>query len=150
VIDLTNPSEEAASETLSQLLDQLVMIQQVIDGATRRVAGLRKMVEALVEMFPALEDKLPEDFDENEPARPRGAAAAITVLRENAGNWFTVVGVLNLLERHEWVPKSSNPANAVRTALERLVEQGAIKKNRSTEGAVIYRVENYTDDEEPF
>jgi hypothetical protein len=146
--DLTELDLATAGELLQRLVDQLGSARQTIEAAQRRVAGFRKMVDALVEMFPELEDRLPEDLDEDEPSRPRGAMAVYEILQENLNSWYQVGAVVRLLQEKEWMPQSSNPANAVRSALERLHDTGSIEKSRSTAGAVIYRV--HEPEEEPF
>ncbi len=154
--DLLDLDEAGARRTVKQLLDQLKAAREAVEAAQRRAAGFRKMIDALVEMFPAIEDHLPEDLDEDEPAHPRGAGAVWEVLGERMNQWFTVPTIVGFLERKGWAPQSSNPANAVRSALERLVESDEIKKSRSTTGSVIYRVYDQSADgdlvegEEPF
>ena len=138
-------SYEVATERLTALVEQLVAARDAVTTAQRRVAAISKMIEAHVELYPALEDLLPQDFDAEEP-RPRGAEAVFEVLPRE---WRTVPGVLALLENRGWAPVSVNPANAVRTALERLVAAKRIEKARSTQNEVIYRKPDI-DDEEPF
>ena len=106
------------------------------------------MIAAVIEMFPAAEDVLPEDLDDDDEPRPRGAEAVRRILAETPDRWFSVQQVLAALVHRGWGPESSNPANATRTALERLVEAGVIEKMRSTKGPVIYKYEK--PDEEPF
>lgn len=138
--DLTDLDAASAKEMLGRLLSQLVTAREAIVTGQRREAGYRKMIDALVEMFPELEDDLPAALDEDEPARPRGAAAVLAILKDNVNNWYQVGAIANMLERRDWLPQSSSPANAVRSALERLVEQGLVQKGKSVQGAVIYRV----------
>lgn len=145
VFDLSDLTEESAREAMEQLLAQLENSRRAVDLYKRQAAGIRKMIDGLVEIVPALEDLLPEDLDDDEEPRPRGAEAVRRVLIERGGEWLTVPAVVNRLERNNWMPKSSNPANAVRSALERLVEIEVAEKERSGEGAVIYRYK-----EEPF
>jgi hypothetical protein len=148
-LDLSDLDEERATELVTQLLGQLLEARETVEQFERRAAGIRRMISGLVEMFPALEDLLPEDIDPEDEPRPRGTDAVRRVLSDDAGKWYGVTGVVHLLEQRGWVPESSNPSNAVRTALERAVEAGYVKKGRSTEGGVIYSVNPY-DDEEPF
>lgn len=148
--DLTSLNPESAAKMLDRLLSQLGTWREAVVAGERRVAGFRKMIDALVEMFPELEDRLPAELDEGEPARPRGAAAALNVLQERPNRWYSVGSVVQMLDTKDWLPKSSNPGSAVRTALERLVEKNEIEKNRSTNGAVIYRFHDPDADKEPF
>jgi len=140
VDDLTDLDAAKASELLARLLAQLVVAREGIVAAQRRFAGFRKMVDAVVEMFPELEDDLPAELGDDEPARPRGAAAALVVLEEHTNSWYAVPAVVNMLDKKGWLPQSTNAANAVRSALERLVDTGLINKGKSITGAVIYRV----------
>ncbi len=149
--DLANLDEKRATELVAELLDTLLEARDAVEQSQRRAAGVRRMISGLLEMFPALEDMLPEDIDPEEEARPRGTAAVRRVLDDQPGDWFAVAGVVELLLRRGWLPESSNPANAVRTALERAVEAGLVKKARATRGGVIYSsVEEPSDDEMPF
>lgn len=157
--DLSTLNIEQASYQLTRLLEQLTEARLIIENGQRRAAGIVKMAEGLVELFPSLEDLLPEDLNADEPPRPRGAAAVLrTLISDAEGQWLTVGEVVGLLNRRDWLPQSSNPNNAVRTALERLVESKKIEKARSQgDNAVIYRFQppkgdaNYDQyGEEPF
>ena len=134
-------SEEQAATSIAELLRQLSDARHTVEAGQRRVAGIRKVIDGIVEIFPALEDLLPEDLDETETPHPRGSDAVWRVMSAPGAStrWLTVNAVVNLLAERDWMPRSSNPANAVRTALERLHESGAIEKTRSTESQVIYR-----------
>lgn len=152
-MDLAQLDDDAAETLVAQLVAQLTATRAEEDRLQRRAVGIRKMIDGLVEMFPATEDLLPENLDDDEEPRPRGAEAVRRALDEHAGEWYAVPHVADLLARRGWLPNSSKPSNAVRTALERLVEQGDIEKGRSTEGIVIYRrpePPKYDTGEEPF
>lgn len=153
--DLTSLTNQQAAEWIPRLLMQIGAARNTVEIYQRKAAGIRKMIAAVVEIYPDLEDLLPEDLDNDEEPRPRGAEAVRRVLFEREGEWFPVAGVVNMLDRFGWMPESSNPSNAVRTALERLVERGVVQKSRAVDGAVIYRAPQpppppYSDDEEPF
>ncbi|HVL03399.1 MAG TPA: hypothetical protein VM386_03065 [Acidimicrobiales bacterium] len=137
--DLSNVTEAGSAELLKKLLSHLTGVREQLDAYERRAAGLRKMIAGVVEMYPALEDLLPEDLDADDEPRPRGAEAVRRVLADNSENWFTVLAMAYQLNQRGWDPDSSKPANAIRTALERLVERKEAEKARSTDGAVIYR-----------
>jgi hypothetical protein len=150
-LDLANLNEQRATEFVRELLNQLVEARGAVEQFERRAAGVRRIISGLVEMFPALEDLLPEDIDPDEGTRPRGMEAIRRVLDEKRGDWFAVGGVVHLLKGEGWLPESSNPANAVRTALERAVEAGVAVKGRTVGGGVIYRsTQEPYPDEEPF
>ncbi|MBV9920250.1 MAG: hypothetical protein JOY78_05250 [Pseudonocardia sp.] len=155
-VDLAALTDETSVDAVLELLVQLEEAQQLHEAAGRRVGGIRKMIEAVVEVFPVAEDVLPEDFDGDEEPRPRGAEAVRRVLQDNEGKWYGVPAVVNMLERRDWMPRSSNPANAVRSALQRLYDAGTVEKGKSAAGGgVIYMFPatgggGYNDDEEPF
>jgi hypothetical protein len=158
-LKLATMSEAEAATVVEELLAELVAVRSEVSRLERLAVGLRKMVDAVVEVHPSVEDLLPDDLDEDEEPRPRGAEAVRRVLEMNRGVWFEVPKIVSLLDQQGWLPDSSNPANAARTALERLVESEVVVKARSTKGTVIYRVGTDADskppdpiygDEEPF
>lgn len=148
--DLSNLNDDQAMMLGSQLLVQLEEAKVEVERAQRRATGLRKVLDGLMEMFPAIEDMLPEDLDGEEDFRPRGAVAVNRVLEAAPTLWFSVDAVLRELQNRRWEPESSHPSNAVRSALERLVEGEIIEKSRSKEGVVVYKVKTPNFDEEPF
>jgi hypothetical protein len=145
---LSIPTADEARTEVDAMLVQLTEARNAVAASERRVAYVRKSIEALIELHPELEDLLPEELDSEGP-RPRGAEAVFEVLESD---WETVPSVVNLLERRGWAPVSSNPANAVRTALERLVAAKRIEKGRTDRKEVVYRKkkDGYDYDEEPF
>lgn len=153
-LDLASLEQEDALTVVVQLLDQLATARDEVERMERRAAGIRKVIDGLVEMFPAAEDLLPEDLDPEEDPRPRGAEAVRRVLSSHPGTWHTVSSIVNMLDQLDWTPKSSNPSNAVRTALERLHDSAAIEKGRSDRGQVTYRLPKaettYDYEGEPF
>lgn len=151
-VDLTElNSDERAEAVISALLGELAAARNAVESAQRRAGGIRKMIEAVVEMFPVTEDLLPDDLDGDEEPRPRGAEAVRRALAGDQGVWFTVPGIVGLLNTRKWLPDSPNPANAVRTAADRMVEQGLGQKGRAASGGpVTYRVGKPLPDEEPF
>ena len=149
-LDLGKLDEDSAAVAVVALLAELATARTNMESWQRRAAGLRKMIDGLVEMYPSTEDELPDDLDEDEAPRPRGAEAVRRVLEMNVGKWYPVSAIVHLLGQQGWLPASSNPSNAVRTAAERLVELDAIKKDRSVKGEVIYQFATIYGDEEPF
>lgn len=161
--------EAEAKVAAVQLLAELRGAMVTREDSDRLITGLRKLVEGYIELYPVLETLVePGDFDDDDdfggPSRPRGMDAALAVLRANPGKWYPVSSVVELLESRGWSPRSSNPRNAVRAALERLVENKQVERNKDrNSGAVIYRVPpvvppkapparggEYGFDEEPF
>ena len=123
MFDLSDLDDDKAIVMAGELLDELAAARSAVELYERRVIGVRKMIDGLVEMFPAVEDVLPEDYDGDDEARPRGAEAAYGVMSDAPGTWLTVGNIVSRLEQRAWLPDSSNPANAVRTALERLMRE---------------------------
>ncbi|CAN5752130.1 hypothetical protein BH24ACT4_BH24ACT4_14400 [soil metagenome] len=150
--DLTSLNESSASSVVQQLLDELAGARDAVERYQRQAVGLRKVIDGLVEMYPAVEDLLPEDLDDDDQPRPRGAEAVRRAMTDSGETWLTVQSVADMLDQRGWSPESSNPVNAVRTALERLVGRGEIEKARSTDGLVIYQRPRPANDmdEEPF
>jgi hypothetical protein len=148
--------ETEAEQAVRKLVDELHEARDAKDDAERRIAGLRKLIAGYIELFPLLES-IPGEGDLDEPGeyggdtrpRPRGMDAALRVLSDRAGNWYRVPVIVEMLDNAGWMPRSSNPRNAVRAALERLVENGAIERaNAAADNAVIYSVPAPDDDEE--
>ena len=78
---------------------------------------------------------------------PKGSEAVLKVLQVNENRYFSVADMVKALSDRGWQPDSDDPANVVRTALERLHKANTpgIKKIRR-EGAVLYR---YNEPEPP-
>jgi hypothetical protein len=152
VQDLLALDEVTAVPAVRHLLVQLTAAEDAVEVAERRAAGIKKLIEAVVEMFPEAEDELPEEFDGIEQPRPRGAEAVKRLLENFRGQYFSVAELVRELDRVGWLPKSSTPANAVRTAAERLVEQEKIEKLRNRDATVTYGIPAPSpyDGEEPF
>jgi len=71
---------------------------------------------------------------------PRGAEAVLRVLQVNENRMYSVAQMVSELESRGWLPDSENdPANAVRTALERVLKNTPGVKKIRKEGAVYYR-----------
>ncbi len=151
-LDFERLNEKQAEELGRELLAQLLDTRNAVERLQRREVGIRKVLDGVIEMFPAVEDLLPEDLDDDNEPRPRGAEAVRRVLAGDPDTWYTVTAVVGALRMREWLPNSSNPSNAVRTALERLVDSKKVRKDRTDKGLVVYRhLEGPTyDDEEPF
>ena len=53
--------------------------------------------------------------------------------------WFTISDLTYVLENRGWLPESSNPPNAVRAAVERLVGSDPfVHKSKNDSGTVVY------------
>jgi len=153
---------QEAEAQLRSAATQLEIEQRRAEEATRRVSGLRKVMAGYLEMFPELE-RLVEDWLSGisplDESRPRGAEAVRVILQETPNEWHPVSELVATLRDRGWLPDSENPANAVRTALQRLVasEESDIVKGKRPSGQVVYqydpdreRPSERTYDEEPF
>ncbi len=115
--------------------------------ADRRVRALTKLIEGYVDLFPSVakptdapaivgggDIEIDEDKD-----RPRGQEAVRQVMEGSPGKWWTVGAMVWELDHRGWLPDSGTPANAVRTAMDRVVvSEAAVKKDRGKSGAVVY------------
>jgi len=79
---------------------------------------------------------------------PKGAEAVRLILQESPNEWFFVSELVQALKARNWLPDSDNPANAVRTTLERLFNtpDSDVKKSRDINDKVIY---SYRPDDAP-
>jgi hypothetical protein len=167
-----------AEEQIKTLGAQLKEAAKTADEANRTVAGITKILQGYAEMFPELAEDIDEitagitTSGEDGNLRPRGGEAVRLILQESPGEWFRVSELLPLLRNRGWLPESENPANAVRTALERLVanpNESDVYRGKYTTGpklgAVVYKYDpdrdrnednseetegGYGFDEEPF
>ena len=164
---------QRAREDVLRLVGELREFRYVASAATRNAAAVSKIISGYVEMFPELgalveADDLAdqEGTDENSP---KGAEAVRLILHEEPNHWFYVSDLVENLRNRGWLPDSDNPANAVRTALERLINtpDSDVKKGRKASKVVYsYRPDDFPrlpqtgpplptpppsyDDEEPF
>jgi hypothetical protein len=137
-------NEIEAGETVRELVRELREARETLEDAQRRVVGLRKLIEGYIELYPLLDAILAEEgADEDDSERPRGMDAVAQALTTRPDEWMSVMDTVELLNRLGWLPRSSNPPNAVRTALERLVEQDPerYEKSKTDSGGVRYRLD---------
>jgi hypothetical protein len=93
----------------------------LIREAQSQLDGILEIISGIETMFPDLKLK-PEHFRATKPTDgPKGMEAALTVLKTYATRYMDVREVVRELETRGWLSDSPNPANGVRTALERLV-----------------------------
>jgi hypothetical protein len=127
-------------------------------------AGL--IIQGVLRAFPELaeeEQEFGELWDPEQTDRPlRSGEAILQILQLQEDEWVSVQEMVEGLDRRGWLPEGENPANAVRTALERLVASNPhVEKGKPYEnGSVRYRFSDlprpeipaypYTSDEEPF
>ncbi|MGA3215426.1 MAG: hypothetical protein ABSD97_07025 [Acidimicrobiales bacterium] len=129
--------------------------REQLAGAQVTLESTQLIIQGLLKRYPDLAADV-QDVDLWEPAatRLRGAEAVLSVLQVEENQWMTVAAVVGALDQRSLLPESDNPANAVRTALERLVAAGSgVEKGRlNPNGTVVYRYHEPEPsyDEEPF
>jgi hypothetical protein len=123
---------DTARIQVEDLSEELERQEERLEAAGRAVSGLKKMIAALYEMFPELKEMVgtPSGVDLDESDAPKGTNALRLILQEQPGTQFYVTELVDELRVRGWLPDSDNPANAVRTAFERLV---------ATPGSDVYK-----------
>ena len=141
--------DEAKKEVV-RLINEWEVQQESAQEATRRAAGLQKIVAGYMEMFPELEEyvgAIVKSLTESQAApseqgQPKGAEAVWRILQGLPGELVLVSELVEMLKGRGWLPESDNPANAVRTALERLYanseETDVVKGTRGNNVAYGY------------
>lgn len=132
--------QSEARRAVEALRRELAEAQVVVTSAQRRVASLEKLVEGYLELFPGLTE--PASREAGVEKAPRGQDAVLRIMESigNKGRYWTVTAVVSALADHGWLPESrGNPANAVRTALDRLAERDErVHKGRGSKGTVVW------------
>jgi hypothetical protein len=142
---------DEAHQLLSRCHREQLDARIQIADAQSTLESSRLIIQGILRKFPDLADgdlTLDADWDA-QGTQPVGADAVLQILQVDEGQQFTVRGLVELLESRGWSPNSANPANAVRTALERLVKMPnrGVHKGRDNDGTVIYWF--YEPDREP-
>lgn len=123
-------------------MNELVDQQELAERAVRHAAGLNQIIAGYLRMFPELEDDpmIEQVTLFTAEGAPRGAEAVRIVLQDSPSEPFLVSELVQALNQRDWLPESANPANAIRTAVERLVksEDSDIIKGESNNGSVVY------------
>jgi hypothetical protein len=102
--------------------------------------GLETIMRGLLRLYPDLND------DKRSRSKPLGSVAVKRVLKDRPRHWFSVPEMVAELESRGWLPASSSPENATRTALERAVTHYSDRYEKSQRIAaggksqVVYRV----------
>jgi hypothetical protein len=138
--------------------------------AMRRAQVIVESSELIIRGVLRAHPELSQEFELNiyetatEPETPlRGSAAVLSVLQVEEGRWFTIHELVEEMGQQGLLPNSANPANAVRTAVERLVKSPDtnVWKGPVHGGVMAYRyhepgsepepkASSYAYDEEPF
>jgi hypothetical protein len=111
--------------------------------ARAREDGMRTVIAGILKIYPdlATEIEVPMASSNGTAGRPRGAEAAQQILMSTPNKWFSVDMVVSDLGYRGWLPDSPQPANAVRTALERLITtdpEHFFKDKGEKTGKVVY------------
>jgi hypothetical protein len=116
----------------------------VLVEAEATLESSRLIIQGILRRFPELAEDAQQDAGADawggEPVPPKGAEAVLKVLQVNENKMFSVADMVKALTERGWLPESEDPSNAVRTALERLLNSRTpgVKKFRRA-GAVLYR-----------
>jgi len=127
----------------SEVERTLASLHSEVTATERRLGALHKLVEGYLELFPDLSDTTDTATDSAEELkpddRPKGQEAVRRVLMASPGKWFTVPYMLEELRRHNWLPDTDEPGNAIRASLTRVVADPAFQKSRGLKtGAVTF------------
>lgn len=124
-------TEEWARQQIGELLPKLALARRIVEDAERHISGIRQILQGFVIVHPDLADEIPAELLLTGPAvsNPVGGEAIRLVMRTSLGGAFTVSAMVDELRNRGLLPKSDNPANAVRTALQRLVDRGEVHKH---------------------
>ncbi|MEY2588816.1 MAG: hypothetical protein QOJ67_800 [Acidimicrobiaceae bacterium] len=134
----------------------LISARLTAQTATKRATALEKVVAGYVELFPELKPLATEAqvelflrLDQDDDHTPKGAEAVRRLMQERPNFWWYISELVTALRERDWLPESDNPANAVRTACERLLnsDDSDLHKGRSYAGKVAY---SYRPDDEPW
>jgi hypothetical protein len=163
-----------AEQLLVQAKLDRVEAQAALESAQAAIESSQLIIQGLIRQFPDLlaGDETAWEWEESMPLiratlgdppelveRPRGSEAVLQVLQVNEDRDFQISDLVLELDRLGLLPATSaNPANAVRTAVERLVAdpESNVVKTRSRNG-VFYRYSEPPEgvpvtgfDDEPF
>lgn len=136
----------AAMVEVERLSKELIDQRRIADTANRAAAGLTTILRGYGQMFPELETVLDaagvsadEPVAGEDDGTPRGAEAVRRILHATPTRWWLVSELVAALNERGWLPASDNPANAIRTAVERLVNtsDSDVLKGRK-DGKVAY------------
>jgi hypothetical protein len=158
---------EYAQELLDKARRDFQDAQVELEGAQATIDSTRLIVQGILRRFPDLvgDESWWWEYVPPEPAdRPRGSEAVLQVLKVHEEQCFWIPGLVEALQELELLPDSANPANAVRTAVERLVAdpESGVKKGRDRRSVFYWYSDaneevvdtssqgGYGFDEEPF
>lgn len=145
--------EVEARELLRQQLAEFKAAQGMLTTARATMESSRLIIAGICKRYPNLETGVSMAELQADPwesgEKPRGSEAVLATLQVNENQWFTVAQMVQALDDRGWLPESENPANAVRTALERLVtakDTHVEKGRRKHDQTVVYRFTEMVDD----
>jgi hypothetical protein len=134
---------DEARDLLSRTEQERMDARTQIRSARTTLESCRLIIQGIVKRYPELEseDLGADDGEwELEDERPTGMEAVYRILLASEGSKFSVRGMVAELKSRGWTPNSATPANAVRTALERLRASPAtaVSKGTNSDGTVVY------------
>ena len=130
---------EEAQELLRRAQHDRDDATTALETAQATIESSQLIIQGIVRRFPELKGD-EKDWEPWEPPerveRPRGSEAVLQILQVAENKWHDISDLVAALDSHGLLPNSANPANAVRTAVERLVSaEGAhVEKSRTRPG----------------
>jgi hypothetical protein len=145
---------EEARALVKQCRMDRVAAQIQMSSARATIESTSLILQGLVRRFPELiDDTTLEELDLAAMASdgPSTAEGTLQILQVDEGQLYTVREMVAALDERGWLPRSDNPPNVVRTALERLRSQNrGIQKFANEDGIVAYCFSEPPNIEEPF
>jgi hypothetical protein len=153
---------EEARSLLVQCQQDRVEAQLQAESAKATAESATLIIQGLIRRYPELREQATVadlEWEVTVSEGPTTAEAVLQILQVNEGQLYTVREMVNALGALDRLPQSENPANAVRTALERLRKQNlGVSKRYDRDGVIAYAFDEpepasgggYGFDEEPF
>jgi hypothetical protein len=135
---------DEARDLLRKCQDDREGARESMRAAAATIESSQLIIQGVLKRFPELaveEGESGELWEPESTDRPRGSEAVLSILLVAEDQWFSVLEVVEALAERSLLPASDNPANAVRTALERLkgTPSSHVHKGRRNSGTVVYR-----------
>ncbi len=127
-----------AARALEQAIADMEHAEEDWVTAKARMEGMRQVARGILTAFPELRQHLTDcervELRLDDSLRPRGSAAVKEILESRPNQALTVAEIVADLDERGWLPASDNPSNAVRVALERLVDGRRFFKRQGDDG----------------
>jgi hypothetical protein len=154
---------EEARELMLQCERDRTDARMQMQTAQAKSESATLIIQGVLRRFPQLREEASAadlDWEIRVSEGPSTADAVLQILQVDEGQMFTVREMVAALDERGWLPQSDNPANAVRTALERLRAQDKGVQKGYSNNVIAYYFEEppppkassggYGFDEEPF